>query len=71
MVYTALGRFADKEKEGWEWLSQNIIPTLTLMIGTFYVNVNKHTKEKSIDIFYYRLCYGVSVFTYLHCILRF
>jgi hypothetical protein len=62
IAFTFLGRFDSKNEEAWAWLSQNIIPTLTLMVGTFYINVNQSTDDKKIDIFYYRLCYAMSVF---------
>ncbi len=65
IVFTVFNRFDNKVLNAWEWLSQNIIPTITLMIGTFYMNVNQENKEKEIDIIYYRLCYGISLFLFV------
>ncbi len=68
ILFTVFNRFDGKTSEGWGWYIQNIIPTLTLMLGAFY-NINKRKSEanKPIDTFYYKLSYYISLF-YL-CIL--
>ncbi|RYY46208.1 MAG: hypothetical protein EOO06_15005 [Chitinophagaceae bacterium] len=62
IIFTVTGKFEENVSAGWEWYSQNIIPILTMMIGTFYITVNKVQEEKRVDRFYYNLALGISVF---------
>lgn len=62
ILFTVFDRFDDQPMKGWEWYSQNIIPIVSLMLGTFYININKPQRSKKINIFYFRLSYSISLF---------
>lgn len=62
ILFTVFDRFEEQPMKGWEWYSQNIIPIVSLMLGTFYININKRQSSKKINIFYFRLSYGISIF---------
>ena len=62
VLLTVSGKFGDRSKEGWEWFSQNIIPTLTLMIGTFSASMGQAVSTVKIDKFYFSLAYWISIF---------
>lgn len=36
IAFTVLNRFGPYDTEAWQWYSQNIVPTLTLIVGRFY-----------------------------------
>lgn len=62
VLLTVSGKFGDRSKEGWQWFSQNIIPTLTLMIGTFSASMGQAVSAVQIDKFYFSLAYWISIF---------
>jgi len=63
IVFTITRRFDDKASKGWEWLSQNILPILTLMVATFSANVREPAaKSNTVDRFHFNLAYGISIF---------
>lgn len=62
VVFTAVGRFDTQTSKGWEWYSQNVVPTLGLMLSTFFINYNTQEANKVVDIFFFKLSYGISLF---------
>ena len=62
VIFTINGRFGDKSSDGWQWFSQNIVPTLTLMIGTFAASISQGPSTVDIEKFYFQLSYYISWF---------
>ena len=62
LIFTILDRFDQQTGKGWEWYSQNLIPITSLMLATFLNSVNESEEDKSLNKFYFNLCYGVSIF---------
>jgi len=62
VVFCLTGKFGDKNSEGLQWYSQNIVPTLTLMIGTFTAMAGQSNVSQEIEKFYFNLSYWISVF---------
>lgn len=60
-LQTMLGKFENKNQEAWEWFVSNVIPTLSLMISVFLVDINKKNTQ-SIQKFYYYLTFITSIF---------
>jgi hypothetical protein len=55
---TILGKYDDKFEDAWNWLTQNTLPTLSLIVSTFVVDVFENQKnEKKVDAFYYKFCF--------------
>src|ERR1700740_393449 len=59
VIYTATGRFDTHNSDGWQWYTQNLLPSLTL-IATYFFNTHPDDKVLSIDLFAFRLAYGIS-----------
>lgn len=69
IVQSLNGKFEDKVSEAWGWIFPSILPTLSLILGVFLIDIkNSFIKKKTIDIFYYRLTLGLSFF-YLFTVL--
>jgi hypothetical protein len=62
VAFTAFDRFDGKPAKGWEWITQNIFPTLTLMISAFTISAGQQQSDLTVDRFYFRLAFGVSLF---------
>ena len=63
IAFTVLNRFGPHDTEAWQWYSQNIVPTLTLIVGSFYAAATQEeATSPPVDIFYYRVCYYISLF---------
>ena len=62
MVLTILGRFEDKSIKAWEWLSQNVVPTVTLMAGAMFSSIMRPSSKTLIDRSLFRVTYGLSIF---------
>lgn len=62
VVFTVVGRFGARSSDGWQWFSQNIVPTLTLMLGTFAASFGQKTSKAEVDKFYFQLAYYISIF---------
>lgn len=65
MVQTLNGKFSTNAKEVWAWLFSSILPTLMLILSIFLYDVK--AKENvpplhTMDRFYFRLVYGISIF---------
>lgn len=64
-----IGKFENYNQEAWGWFSALVLPNLSLMLSVFISDFNKNiTKQLEVDIFFYRLTFGMS-FLYLISIL--
>lgn len=62
MLQTILGHYGDKASEAWAWLLPTIIPTLSLIIGTFVADtLGKSIQINIVDRFLYRLTSALSL----------
>ncbi|MDB5008520.1 MAG: hypothetical protein JWP45_2913 [Mucilaginibacter sp.] len=59
------GRFGAQSNIAWTWVSENIIPTFTLIIGTFTASLTQRNNQDLIDKFFYRLALFSSLFYFL------
>jgi hypothetical protein len=65
LMYTVLGRYNDKFEDIWSWLTQNTLPTMSLIVSTFVVDVlDSPSIDKVVDEFYFKFCYW-GCFAYL------
>jgi hypothetical protein len=64
VVFTILGTFQDSTTEIWQWYSQNIVPSLTLILGSFYATAAAQDEATApqVDMFYYHMCFYISLF---------
>jgi hypothetical protein len=62
IVFTVLNRFDGNTMKAWEWYSQNILPSLSLMIATFHASTAEMMPEKMIDRYYFKIGYWISIF---------
>lgn len=64
VAFSILGTFKNSEADIWQWYSQNIVPTLTLIIGSFYAAAAAQDEATApqVDVFYYRMCFYISLF---------
>lgn len=63
ITFTLVNRFGAHAADAWQWYSQNIVPTLTLIIGSFYAASGQdEATSPPVDIFYYRVCFYISLF---------
>ncbi len=62
LLFTIFDRFDQQSDKGWEWYSQNIIPVTSLMMGSFYISINDKEREAKVDSFYFKICFGISIF---------
>jgi hypothetical protein len=63
IAFTFTKHFDNKASKGWEWLSQNILPILTLMMATFSSSIKEpSSKRTTVDRFHFSLAYGISIF---------
>jgi hypothetical protein len=61
LIQTLTGKFEGHVGEVWEWLIQNILPPLTLMIGVLISQLSAKPTMKEIDRFYFRMASGISL----------
>ena len=70
MAFTLVNRFGTHDAEAWQWFSQNIVPTLTLIVGSFYAAAGQdEATSPPVDGFYYRICFYTSLFYLLALLL--
>ena len=68
-VQTIYGRYDDQFSDVWTWLNQNTLPTLSLIISIFVVDVLEYPSvDKIVDDFYYKFCFW-GCFIYLTILL--
>ncbi len=56
------GKFEDKTVEAWGWFTQNLLPTLSLIIAVFVTDLGTESKDREIEKFYFNLAFGISIF---------
>ncbi len=61
-IQTLTGKYLGHMGEVWEWVLQFIIPPLTLIIGVLISQVTSEPNTRKVDIFYFRLALGFSLF---------
>lgn len=61
-LQTIGGKFEDKNIEAWGWFTQNLIPTLSLIITVFVADSNTEIVDREIEKFYFNLALGLSIF---------
>ncbi len=70
MIQSIMGRFETKSDEAWGWILPTIIPTLSLILSIFIVDIrNTRSSKIFVDIFYYRLTISFSAFYLLTVLL--
>jgi len=52
----------NKTEEAWSWFLPTVMPTLALMMGTFFSNLKKKDEGIMIEIFKYRFARNLSIF---------
>ena len=62
LIQTLTGKYEGHNSEVWEWVFQFITPPLTLMIGVLINQLSATPSDKEVDIFYYRIALGFSIF---------
>ena len=66
VVCSTIGQFKECKEEAWQWYAQSIIPTLTLIIGTFYATITQPPGSGiTVEAFYYKFCFYASAFYFL------
>ncbi|MEP0266756.1 hypothetical protein [Dokdonia sp.] len=59
-------KFSPKDNEAWGWIFSSILPTLSLIITIFVMDVNNRTpSRRGVDRFYFRLVFSISLFYFL------
>ncbi|AZA89659.1 Uncharacterised protein [Chryseobacterium nakagawai] len=61
-MQTIGGKFEDKNIEAWGWFTQNLLPTLSLIITVFVTDLNTENSDKEVEKFYFNLAFGLSIF---------
>jgi hypothetical protein len=62
IVQTMGGKYAEEVTQVWDWFLPNIVPTLTLMVGTFITQAaGKASRTLSVNHFLYHLALWLSV----------
>ncbi|GLB49824.1 hypothetical protein [Neptunitalea lumnitzerae] len=62
LARTITGKFDDHINEAWGWFTQNLSPTLLLIISSFFTDGKDHLTEVTIDKFRFRLSFYLSLF---------
>ena len=62
IVQSTAGDWGASTSDAWGWLLPNIVPTLTLIVGTFVAEVGSAAKATEVSKFLYYLCEGLSAF---------
>jgi len=61
-VQSINGKYTSHVKDIWQWVFQFLTPALTLMIGILVAQLLGGTPDSEVDVFFYRLAMGVSIF---------
>ena len=61
LMQSLLGKFEDKSNEAWSWFFPNVLPTLSLMISVFILDLKSRKSRKTIDKFYFRIPFWLSI----------
>ena len=61
VIFTFTNRFEENVGDAWQWLLQQLIPTLTLFIGVFVAASQEKLKNIKVNSFYFKLTYNLSI----------
>lgn len=61
-IQTIGGKFEDKNIEAWGWFTQNLLPTLSLIITVIVADSSTEIADREIEKFYFNLAFGISIF---------
>ncbi|HEY5746644.1 MAG TPA: hypothetical protein VIU12_11245 [Chryseolinea sp.] len=62
LVFTANQRFDSHNNEAWGWYSQNIVPSLFLIVTVLVKSAKATADTTEIDPFYFKLSFILSLF---------
>lgn len=62
---TFTGRFDNIINDAWGWLLPNILPTLSLILGVYFYQVNNPSEKRTIDKMFFLLSFYISLFYFL------
>jgi hypothetical protein len=61
VTFTITNRFNVHTSDAWQWLLQQIVPVLTLMVGVFVNSSHNNSDTRKIKKFYFRLAIFLSL----------
>ena len=61
VLFTFTNRFDKNTGDAWQWLLQQLIPSLTLFIGVFVAASQEKLKDIKVRSFYFKLTYYLSI----------
>jgi Ni/Fe-hydrogenase subunit HybB-like protein len=61
VIFTFTNRFEANTADAWQWLMQQLIPSLTLFIGVFVSASQEKLQEIKVRAFFYKLTFGLSI----------
>ena len=61
VLFTFTNRFDENSVDAWQWLLQQLIPSLTLFIGVFVATYQKKLEDVKVNSFYYKLTYYLPI----------
>lgn len=62
IIQTTLGHYGEDSKAAWDWLSPNLVPTMTLVLGITTLTKPGQTPERSDLRSLFMIAMGVSIF---------
>lgn len=62
MLQTAFGHYGEHWRDAWSWLLPTIVPSLSLMIAVFTMDLKDEGADRQVERFALNLCFGISVF---------
>lgn len=61
LIQSFLGKYEDNANGAWSWFFPNVLPTLSLMISVFLFDLKKAKSNKTIDKFYFKISFWLSL----------
>lgn len=61
LAFTLTDRFGEQTKDAWQWILQQLIPSLTLIISVFFNSSKQDKNQKRIKLYYFRLTFYLSL----------
>lgn len=61
ILQTIFGHYGDRAREAWGWLLPAIMPTFSLVVSVFVMDIlGKGSENKMVDGFFFWFCFGLS-----------
>lgn len=61
ILQTVFGHYGDRVSEAWGWLLPTFMPTISLIMSVWVVEVSgKGSEDKTVDKFFYRISFALS-----------